>query len=178
MFLNPKRLVKRMGLSDGMRVADFGSGSGHFTLAIAPLVGKLGRVYAVDIHTDLLTRLKNEATALGHENVDVVRANMEDGSLPFPMNYLDAAVLSNTMFQLSDKELALRSLRKFMKPAGMLLMSDWAGSFNHMGPHPSYVFSEAEARRMLEHAGFVVRSVVPAGLYHWALIAEKRVTDI
>ncbi|GAI22359.1 unnamed protein product, partial [marine sediment metagenome] len=34
-FLNPDEIVKTLPLKEGMTVADFGSGAGYFSLAIA-----------------------------------------------------------------------------------------------------------------------------------------------
>jgi ubiquinone/menaquinone biosynthesis C-methylase UbiE len=178
MFLRPSDLVKRMGLREGMRVADFGAGSGHFTRALAPAVGRSGRVCAVDIQGDLLARLHKELAGEGHQNVDILRGDIETDELPFSPEAFDAAVIANTLFQLDEKERVLLSLRRFLKPAGVLLLSDWAGSFNHLGPHPDAVYAERAAREALARGGFVVKSAVPAGFYHWALVAEKSVTDI
>jgi len=32
-FIDPKTTVQQMGLKSGMKVADFGAGSGHYTFA-------------------------------------------------------------------------------------------------------------------------------------------------
>lgn len=41
-----------------MTVADFGSGSGHYVMALSELVGDRGRVYAIDLQQALLQRVK------------------------------------------------------------------------------------------------------------------------
>ena len=58
-FSEPKKNLERFGLEEGMRVADFGSGSGHYTLAASELVGESGLVYAIEIQQLLLKKVKN-----------------------------------------------------------------------------------------------------------------------
>ena len=48
-FANPQKNILQMGLSEGMKVGDLGSGSGHYALSVARIVGEHGRVYAVDV---------------------------------------------------------------------------------------------------------------------------------
>jgi len=46
-LLNAEALLKKIGLKEKMKVADFGSGAyGHFVFPAAQLVGKRGTVYA------------------------------------------------------------------------------------------------------------------------------------
>ena len=58
-FSDPKKNLKQFCLEEGMRVADFGSGSGYYTLAAAEAVGDTGRVYAIEIQQELLKKVKN-----------------------------------------------------------------------------------------------------------------------
>src|SRR3989344_2236513 len=76
-FLNPALVVRAARLYEGLTVADFGAGSGFFTRAAARLVGERGIVWAVDVHQDLLPRLKNLALAEGLRNVEVVCGDVE-----------------------------------------------------------------------------------------------------
>ena len=60
-FADPKGNVLQLGLREGMRVADLGAGSGHYTLAAAAAVGHDGRVYAVDVQEDVLKHVLDAA---------------------------------------------------------------------------------------------------------------------
>ena len=54
-FIKPQNIVAQMGLKTGQTVADFGSGSGFYTLSAAQMVGNTGRVLAVDVQKSKLT---------------------------------------------------------------------------------------------------------------------------
>ena len=73
-FCDPKQTVLQLGLREGMKVGDFGAGSGHYALMAAKIVGDKGRVYAVDVQEDVLRALKSEASAKGLHNVEIVWA--------------------------------------------------------------------------------------------------------
>ena len=45
-FSDPKTNILQMSLRDGMKVADLGAGSGHYSLAASAYVGLTGKVYA------------------------------------------------------------------------------------------------------------------------------------
>ena len=61
-----------------MHVADLGAGSGHYTLAAAKKVGESGRVYAIEVQKDLLTRIKNLAQTEHINNVEVIWGDVEN----------------------------------------------------------------------------------------------------
>jgi tRNA A58 N-methylase Trm61 len=61
MFSDPENNIKQFALASGMMVADFGSGSGFYSMAAARAVAPSGKVFAVDIQKDLLQKLKNGA---------------------------------------------------------------------------------------------------------------------
>ena len=48
-FIDPKNNIDQFGVSEGMKVADLGSGSGFYTLELARVVGHEGRAYAVEL---------------------------------------------------------------------------------------------------------------------------------
>src|SRR5260221_472491 len=76
-FAHPHTNVRLFGLEHGMHIADFGSGSGHYVLAIAEWLAGSGHVYAVDVQQDLLKRTQNEATKRGLKNVSVIWTDLE-----------------------------------------------------------------------------------------------------
>ena len=104
MFLNPQSIVDQLGIIPGMQVADIGAGSGAYSMVLAKAVGDSGRVFAVDVQENLLTRLKSLA-AEGHlNNLEIIWGDAEKiGGTKLKDDSLDAAVVSNVLFQAENK---------------------------------------------------------------------------
>ena len=49
-FLPRKNILKEVGIKPGFHVLDYGCGPGGYIIAAAELVGKSGKIYALDIH--------------------------------------------------------------------------------------------------------------------------------
>jgi ubiquinone/menaquinone biosynthesis C-methylase UbiE len=170
-FSDPKTNVLQLGLRDGMRIADLGSGTGHYTLALAAAVGHDGKVYAVDIHEDMLHHIKDAAQAKGLRNVETVWGNIEKpGGTKLRDHALDAVVLSNTLFQVDQKPQMLKEVLRILKPGGKLLVIDWAGAYGGMGPKPGHVVSESAAEELFITGGFHKLKDFRAGPHHYAIV--------
>jgi len=170
-FSDPRSNVLQLGLRDGMKVGDLGSGSGHYAVAAAAIVGSSGRVYAVDIQEDILKRVKDNAHEKGFRNVETVWGNFEKlGGTKLRDDSLDAVILSNTLFQLEHKEGAVSEIRRILKPGGRLLVIDWAGAYGGMGPLPHHVISEHAAEELFIVAGFHKVKDFRAGPHHYSIV--------
>jgi ubiquinone/menaquinone biosynthesis C-methylase UbiE len=174
MFSDPKKNVKELGLSEGSTVADFGSGSGHYVMALSDVVGDSGRVYAIDLQQALLQKVKNMATEDGKENVDVLWGDIESiGGTKLDDESVDAVIIANTLFQIEDKETTIMEIRRVLKDAGKLLVVDWSDSFGGMGPQPDDIIVESNARKMFIEKGFKYDRDFDAGGHHYGLIFHK-----
>lgn len=170
-FADPKSNVLQLGLREGMKVADLGAGSGHYTLAAAGVVGHDGRVYAIDIQEEVLKHALDSAHRLGFRNIEIIWGNIEKlGGTKLRDHALDAAILSNTLFQIDDKESFLKEVRRILKPGGRLLVIDWAGAYGGMGPHPGQVVSEHQAEELFITNGFHKVKDFRAGAHHYAIV--------
>jgi ubiquinone/menaquinone biosynthesis C-methylase UbiE len=174
-FLNPTEALEHAHLHEGMTVADLGAGSGFFTRAAARLVGEGGAVWAVDVHRDMLPRLKNLAAAEGLHNVEVMHGDIDSvGGSNLPAGNFDLCILSNVLFCTEHKKAAVAEVKRLLKGGGRALVIDWAGSYGGLGPHESHVLSAASARALFEEAGFAFVEEAPAGAYHWGFLVRKK----
>ena len=76
--------LDRLGLREGWRCVDVGAGGGDVTVALAEIVGRDGRVYAVD--SDPRSRDEMARAAAAHAQVVSVTQAGEDLLLPEPVD--------------------------------------------------------------------------------------------
>lgn len=127
-------LLQQLGLLEGATVIDLGSGTGQFTLAVAP---HCARVVAVDVSDVMLRILHDKVAAAGAANIEVVQA----GFLTYdhPDEPADLVYSRYALHHLPDtwKAIALTRMRRMLRTGGLLRLWDVVYDF---GP------DEAEAR--------------------------------
>jgi len=154
-----------------MVVADFGSGSGAYVLAIAQELSGSGKVYAIDVQKDLLRRTLNDAKKLGLENVHILWGDLEkENGSKLSGQSCDVVLISNLLFQVQNKEQVLREARRILRPRGYLVVIDWQESFGGLGPIKKHVIDRNTAIGYAEHIGFKLSDEFPAGAHHYGLV--------
>lgn len=115
--------------------ADFGSGSGAFTLALRELVGADAEMYSIDKDGG---RLREQERAFGQMFPDSqVHYMREDFSRALKLPPLDGAVMANALHFFRDREKVLEHVRGFLKPGGTLLVVEYnSDAGNQWVPHP------------------------------------------
>jgi demethylmenaquinone methyltransferase/2-methoxy-6-polyprenyl-1,4-benzoquinol methylase len=123
--------IAKTGLRPGQRALDVAAGSGDLAAGLARRVGPTGRVVVTDINAAMLeegrTRLLNKGFA---GNVEYVLADAEQ--LPFPAASFDCVTIGFGLRNVTDKERALASLFRVLKPGGRLLVLEF--SHARLGP--------------------------------------------
>lgn len=173
-FADPARNIKLFGIEHGMKVADFGAGTGAYTLEIAKTLSGSGKVYAIDIQKDLLRRIHSEAQKRALKNIEIIWADLEvRGSSKISDHTVDRAILSNLLFQLPNKSVALEEAKRVIKPNGRVILIDWSESFGGMGPHKNDVLSKTAAKALASSVGLRVEDEFSAGAHHYGLILSN-----
>lgn len=171
MFSDPEKVISEMFIAQGMTVADFGSGAGFYTLALAKKVGPYGRVFAIDSNPDFLRRIKNEAVRSGLQNIEVVQGDLESrkGSGLLSAS-VDRIVIANTLFSMNNLDEIVLEAKRVLKHDGKVVVIDWNESYGQIGPHTDHVVTKDEAREMFEKEGFHLESFVDAGSHHYGML--------
>lgn len=172
-FLNPSKIAKLLPLKEGMKVADFGCGSGYFSLAIAKLIQPGGTVIALDIWKPSLDSLKFRAKTAGLSNtIKTQWANLEDehGS-HLPNDFCDLVLVSNILFEVEDKNTVIAEARRILKPEGLLVLLEWKAD-----KLPSKEFlhplRKDDALTLLEKYGFKLERELPLGVTHYGFLTK------
>lgn len=115
--------------------ADFGSGTGAFTLALADLIKPSGTIFSIDQDGSALRMQERQMMArFPVVHVNYVKANY---TLPLELPPLDGIVAANTLHFLQDKEAVLDYFISYLKPKGRMILVEYnIDRGNYAVPHP------------------------------------------
>jgi len=150
------RILQRIGIKRGQTVLDFGCGSGTYTIPVAKIVGKEGKVYALDKDKNELDNLMKKAKLGGLKNI---RRMARSGELriELPDESVDATLLFDVFHrhyfpQVEDRERLMDEIYRITKTNGFV--SVWP---KHM---------ESEVRDEIEGANFYLEKEYLGTLIH------------
>ena len=111
-----RRLCKRAGIAEGMRVLEIGSGAGDVALTLAELVGPTGQIVGVDVNAEILDTARQRATDAGMQNVEFIASDAR--SLVFSEKF-DAIAGRFVLMYMADPREAFTKLITHLKPGGI-----------------------------------------------------------
>ncbi|WP_373090501.1 bifunctional demethylmenaquinone methyltransferase/2-methoxy-6-polyprenyl-1,4-benzoquinol methylase UbiE [Zhongshania sp.] len=121
--------IELSGVRPGNKVLDIAGGTGDLAAKFSRLVGSSGKVVLADINDSMLTVGREKLTNKGIVgNIEYVQANAE--CLPFPDNYFDCITIAFGLRNVTDKDAALRSMNRVLKPGGRLLVLEFSKPVN------------------------------------------------
>ena len=179
-FLKPELIGPTLGFQPGMNIADFGCGSGEFSVYSAHKVGSEGHITAIDVRTEPLETLRAKLKAARLENVTCARANLELlGSTKLGDASQDKVMLHNVLFQSQKKSEMLAEAFRVLKPGGEAVVIDWkkgspvrvgAGGF---GPPDELRFAPHALEAIAIPLGFKKLRDFDCGRFHFGIIFIK-----
>ncbi len=130
--------------------ADFGSGRGAFTLALAELVGPTGEIYSIDKDRGALRQQEKSMTARFPDvAAHYIKADFTK-SLELPA--LDGLVIANALHYLHHKDKTIQLLKGYLRLGGRFLVVEYnTDRGNTWVPHP---FSYDSWRSLASRNGF------------------------
>ena len=177
-FTNPEKNVKNLQLESGNHVVIFGSGSGGHSFAAARAMENKGTVYAVDVRSDMLEKLKTDADRDGIHEIIIKHGNVEKlGGTGLGDEAIDAIIIPNTLFAYDDQPGIFKEAFRILKQEGKVLIVDWSSSFGGIGPQSGDIVPQATAKQWATDAGLVYESSFSAGNQHYGLVFQKPKTE-
>ena len=117
--------IELSGVRRGDRVLDIAGGTGDLAAKFAPLVGADGEVVLADINGSMLRVGRDRLIDRGVPgNLHYVQADAQH--LPFPENHFDCITIAFGLRNVTDKDLALRSMLRVLRPGGRLLVLEFS----------------------------------------------------
>ncbi len=165
-------VIRASAIRTGMHVADVGAGTGYFAIPLAKAVGPEGKVYAIDLQSDMLNLLRekiNRSDAL--RNIELVRGEASRTTLATRSN--DLVLIANVWHELDDHEAALREAARILVPGGTLALLDWRPDIDAPpGPPSNHRISATHVVQCLEKNRWTAAPPINIGRYSYFISAH------
>ena len=164
-------ILAQIGLMPGDTLVDIGSGDGYFSIPAARIVGQSGKIYALDVSAEAISKLKAAASAAGLNNIQTAVGEAKKTLLC--KGCADVVLMANALHDFNDPVTALKNARLMLKSGGRLADLDWKKDKDQMhGPPFAKRFDQEKATALLTEAGFKIVSSTLVGPFHYLLVAE------
>ena len=138
------RSLARLALQPGESVLDVGCGTGVFLPGLAALAGPEGRVVGLDHSAAFLEDARKRLVEASlSDRVELVKDDAH--RLPFPDGTFDAAHCERVLMHLEDPALAIREMRRVVRPGGRVVIAEVyaaAARLAHPDPEAERLISE------------------------------------
>lgn len=167
-LLDKKAILKALEIDDGQVIIDAGCGDGYMAKEFSKILGRAGKVYAVDPDSNAIGILKKETRGT---NIEALEADIT-AETKIEGFSVDLVYLSNVFHGFTEKEKNSFSseIRRLLKPKGRLAIVEIQKEDTPFGPPMVIRYSPEELKREID---FAPLATVCAGEYFYMQIFEK-----
>jgi len=173
-FIDPLAVIAQMNLKQGEAIADFGCGTGYFSIPLAQKIGEEGKVYSLDVVPEKLEAVESQAKTLGLTNLVIQRVNLEnkEGS-KLKAESVDWVIMKDVLFQNKEKNNMLEEAKRVLKPGGKVLLVEWKTEDTAIGPDQEIRISKEKALELINKCELGIEKEIAAGDFHYGYILTK-----
>ncbi len=123
--------IEKSGARKASRILDLAGGTGDLAALFSPIVGEQGKIVLADINDSMLKVGRDRLIDRGLiNNIEFAQVNAE--CLPFEDNYFDCITMAFGLRNVTDKQTALKSMYRVLKPGGRLLVLEFSQPTNEL----------------------------------------------
>ena len=138
-----ERVMDRLGIRPGQRVADIGAGLGYYTVRLARRLGPGAIIYATDVKAEYLARLKARLKRQRVRGMQVILGRPRDPRLP--ADSVDVALLSHMYHEIENPYEFLYRLQPALARGARVGIIDTDGPTQRHGSPPALLRCELAA---------------------------------
>ena len=157
-LINLNKLFDKMPWWDGMSIADFGAGSGIFTIEMAKRLNPGSNILAIDMIEKSLIFLIENAKRNGVANLIATKVcDLENKTLGASFQEsIDVVTIINVLFQVKNKENLIKEAKRILKPNGFLVIVEWE-SYKIPLNDKIYPIKQDDLIKTVESLGFTLK---------------------
>jgi len=173
-FIDPEAVLNQIGSIEGYKIADFGCGTGYFSIVAARKIGASGTVWALDVLPQRLESVKSQSKLEGLNNIITSRVNLEkiEGS-KLEAESIDLVIMKDVLFQNGNKKVILEEAYRVAKKNGKALVIEWDEGQTAIGPNQNLRIAKAELKNLAENIGWNLEKEIKTGNFHYGLLFIK-----
>ena len=99
-----KIFLEDIGIKKGQIILDFGCGSGHYTIPAGKVVGKNGKIYALDKDREVLRQLMNTSKSVSLKNIVAICNQSEELKINLDDESIDAILLYDVLHYMNSEK--------------------------------------------------------------------------
>jgi protein-L-isoaspartate O-methyltransferase len=138
-------LIEALKLKPGEAVADIGAGTGYLTRRMAKKISPGGKVYAVDIQSEMLVLLTNKLSGEGITNVVPVLGTITDPKLPD--RSVDTIIMVDVYHEFDHPFEMTEAMCRALKPGGRMVFVEFRGEDENVPIKRVHKMTEAQVKK-------------------------------
>ena len=116
---NPHKILAPF-VKEGMKVVDVGCGPGFFTIELAKLVGKSGKVFSADLQEGMLQKLRNKIHETPLEDIiTTIKCEVDEITVPEKVDFILTFYM---VHEVPDKLKLFKTLKSILNDNGKFLI--------------------------------------------------------
>lgn len=116
----------------GQRILEVGPGTGYYSLTVARELAPGGQLDIFDLQQEMLDHTMRHANVAGVTNLTATQGDAQ--KLPYPERTFDGAYLVAVLGEIPNQDVALRELRRVLRPGGRLVIGELFGDPHWVSP--------------------------------------------